>query len=119
MAIMFEENTGQLVRKGSPRILTVVLHPRVFVAVMKVSRARMPVATFGALVGKVEPVGGKKQIMVVEVVPAELSLPAARAKAWENLKTRLAADDSDLELVGWFYADPGIGVFPSQVDAVE
>ncbi len=79
----------------------------------------MPAPTFGALVGKVGHTGGAARLAAVEAVPMELSLPSARARAWENLKERLAADATGLQLVGWFYADPGIGVFPPQVDAVE
>lgn len=119
MALMLEENTGQLARKGNPRLLTVVLHPRVFSSVTRISRARMPAATFGALVGKVTRSGAMPQVAVVEAVPMEIALAAARNRSWQSLKERLGSEGAGLELVGWFYADPGIGVFPPQVDAAE
>src|SRR5436309_318784 len=116
MSIMLEENTGLLTRKGAPGSPTVVLHPRAYTTISKVARARMPAATFGALVGKTAVSGPDRQVAVAEAVPMDLDAKDAGLASWNLLKTRLESDEHGFRLVGWFCADPGIGARPAKVD---
>ena len=113
---MLEENKSLLIKKGSPGILTIVLHPRAYSTIAKVSRARMPSQTYGALIGKAALSGPTPHVAVSQAVPLEVDHGGSGLKAWEPLKARLAGDESGLGIVGWFCADPGIGVFPPPVD---
>jgi hypothetical protein len=106
-----------LVRKGKPdgnRV--VVLHSQVYIALFKLAVSRLPSRTLGVLLG--EPgIAGESDaprawITVREAVPLSLiSTPRGLAPDYtsrQNLDERLHSSES-LQIVGLFYADPGIG----------
>jgi LysM repeat protein len=87
----------------------------------------LPAETAGALKGTTgdRGAGGGVQIYITSVVP--LGLVSARSGVvpsqveWADLKARLAAEGAESggsaeRIVGWFYADPGIGIFPRRID---
>src|SRR6476620_1489769 len=112
---MVYENTSLLLKKGSPTLLAVVLHPRAYSTLLKVAKARVPQRTYGALVGKSSLSGPNPHIAISQIVPLEM-VDNSGLKGWQALSERLAGDENGLQLVGWFCADPGIGVFPQSVD---
>lgn len=118
MPAMLEENSGLLVKKGAPTLLRVVLYPRAFASVTKVSRARMPAPTFGALVGKLMQAGETPQLEITDAVPMELNPSGTGMTSWDTLKARVKDRRDGFRMLGWFYADPGTSIFPPRIDVV-
>lgn len=107
----------------------VALHTRAYTRLIESIRARLPSETAGALIGTTGDGGGDAvggvETYVTSVEP--LSLVSARLGVtpnqaeWDDLKARLASEGAESRgraerIVGWFYADPGIGIFPPRID---
>src|SRR5215213_1256036 len=114
-------------RKGRPTAGTkVAMRPQAYANLMSAARSSMPEETVGALIGKTYPSQrGQQWITVEDITPVEL-VPAGglgltiNRERWENLRTRFeGAEGGGLCIVGWFFADPGIGLFSSRVDVAE
>jgi LysM repeat protein len=106
-----------------PRI---VLPSQAYSKLIEGTRTRLPSETTGALVGTLQDRKGRAEVLITGAVPVGLvsSGPgvAPGEEEWAELKARLAseAEESaglDERIVGWFYADPGIGIFPPRIDA--
>lgn len=127
---MPEIDADLLVPRGTPGRKYepgVAFQTAAYTRLMESIRARLPAETAGALIGTTGDgdAGGDVQIHITSVVP--LSLVSARSGVvpsqveWADLKARLAVQGAeggaDAErIVGWFYADPGIGIFPRRID---
>ena len=116
-----EEESGVLVANGRPGIgVRVILPEQVYRQLLHDARANVPASTVGALIGEAQRGDAQDRIVVTEVLPlARVPDQATRlvqGKAeWDKLKARFA-DDSPARLVGWFYADPGLAIFPPRLD---
>jgi LysM repeat protein len=108
-----------------PRI---VLPSQAHSKLIEATRARLPSETAGALIGTLQDRDGRVEVLVtgavlVSLVSSGLGV-APGEEEWAELKVRLtseAAESAGLDerIVGWFYADPGIGIFPPRIDAAE
>jgi LysM repeat protein len=129
---MPELDDNLLVPRGTPAREDepgVALQTSAYSALMEFVQMRVPAETAGALIGTMRDgaASGRVQIHITSVTP--LSLVSARSGVvpsqveWEKLKARLAAEGGETKvdaerIVGWFYADPGIGIFPRRIDLV-
>ena len=129
------ETNSQPVEKGHPR-LRIALSPGSYLRVMEAARTRVPVETFGALVGRVgsRDASGQEWTVVEAAIPVKL-VPSGTElvpdmSAWNELTAR-AADTSRSaartssagsgssaapRIVGWFYSDPAVGIFEPRID---
>jgi len=114
-----DENKLLLVQRGKPAGATkVVMRSGAYALLMEAASANLPSETVGALLGAVsQPQRGQQRIVVRDVAAIGLA-PAGGLgltvdlAAWENLKKSLDdSGDEGMRLVGWFYADPGSGIF--------
>ncbi|HUS14669.1 MAG TPA: SH3 domain-containing protein [Chloroflexia bacterium] len=85
------------------------------------ARARLPLETIGGLVGWARGAGQSARIAIQTAVPLDLGLEgpnaALRRDTWERLEAEVAnVAPLGTGLVGWYYADPAIGVFPPRLD---
>ncbi len=90
---------------------------------MTVARVRMPSATEGLLIGSMQHSNGHEWAIIKEAEPVGLKSAKSELspyrKKLDSLEARLVqSDGNDLRVVGWFYADPGMGDFPSQAEMV-
>jgi len=82
----------------------------------------MPWETSGVLLGAARRTDdGRELVTISDAVPLSLVAlgkgAAPDAEEWKSLKARLAdPDNADLHIVGWFYCDPGIGLFQPRTD---
>src|SRR3954454_18908273 len=97
----------------------VVIPTEVYSAMLAAARARMPAETVGALLGKIQHTrSGETYFTLTDALPLRVpphevtSLNVIKA-AWHERTDEL---DGDVRPLGWFYADPGRGVFPSRLD---
>jgi hypothetical protein len=95
----------------------VVLHTRVYTTLVELARGIMPGETIGLLFGSVSRAGeassaGEARITVKEArgMPNDYSGGNISDSALERLLER-GNEEGGLEVVGWFYADPGVGMF--------
>lgn len=94
----------------------VVFHNHAYTTLMDKARAAMPRETVGLLTGSVqhEPTG-QALITVMEAQPLGLGTTGDRLVPGPHIideaRQQIAGHDAQLEVVGWFYADPGIGTF--------
>src|SRR3954452_19302234 len=114
-------------RKGRPATgPKVVMRSEAYASLMSAARAGIPEETVGALVGKIyRPPRRPIWITIEDIVPLELEpagglgLTVSR-EGWGKLKSRLQdAPNGALRILGWFYADPGLGLFRPRVDVAE
>src|SRR5438067_291671 len=118
-------------QKGRPAAgARVAMRSQAYASLMLLARQGMPEETVGALAGKVyRTQRGQEWIAVEDIAPVEL-VPAVGAhwamgltvstEAWDKLKARLDdAGDGASRIVGWFYADPGMGLFRPRLDVAE
>lgn len=89
------------------------------------AEARMPAEVAGALVGSKQTLAdGQEWTTVRAVAPVALEHIGVGlvldVVAWEALKLRLASERNPVEhILGWFYADPGLGIFPPRLDVAK
>jgi hypothetical protein len=110
----------------------VAFHSHAYAILMEEARSAMPSETLGLLFGTARASGyvglnwakpKNLRITVKEAVPVRL---ASRGDTLERhtlspklLGERAATRGHGLKLVGWFYADPGIGIFPPRISVEE
>jgi|GEM_PF-4906628 len=104
----------------------IVLRSQDYSTLIEETRARLPSETTGALVGTLQGRGGRAEVLItgavyVGLVSSGLGV-APSEEEWAELKVRLASEglgsaEGGERIVGWFYADPGIGIFPPRIDA--
>src|SRR3954466_1123983 len=122
-ATSFDEDSGLFLKKGTPTGNTlVVLQRQAYLEVTEASTQRMPWETSGVLLGAARRTDdGRELVTISDAVPLSLVAlgkgAAPDAEEWKSLKARLAdPDNTDLHIVGWFYCDPGIGLFQPRTD---
>jgi hypothetical protein len=114
------------VAKGHP-MGSIALRSQAYLEMLNLARGQLPWDAFGALLGwTVETDGGRLRWAIVEhVEPAKVVWVGAQvlpdARAWEELRRRLAKTNAEdqgdnLRIMGWFYADPAIGIFPPRIN---
>lgn len=116
-----------LIRKGqSPDpdgrvgVGVVALYSVAYRALLEVVHSRLPTETVGALLGRAYRSEEEEDWTIVEDTVAIGTVPSgARLRPTESelglLKDHLESK-SHLSIVGWFCADPGIGIFAPRVD---
>jgi LysM repeat protein len=129
------ETNSQPVQKGHPSV-RIAMSPGAYLRVMEAARTRLPVETFGALVGRTGATDANGQAWTVieaaipvKLVPSRTEL-APDMNSWNELTAR-AGDPSrgdarssstgsepstPRRIVGWFYSDPAIGIFEPRID---
>jgi LysM repeat protein len=119
----FDEDSGLFLKKGNPAGNTlVVVQRQAYARVTQASVERMPWETSGVLLGAAHSTAdGRELVIISDAVPLSLVAlgkgAAPNAEEWKSLKARLAdPDNTDLHIVGWFYCDPGIGLFQPRTD---
>jgi hypothetical protein len=131
---MYDADHERYVPVGTPARgdikLAVALNTRAYLRLLQSVRARLPSESVGALVGTIHAgdVAGERALMEIDeavpisMVSAGLGVAPSREE-WESLQTRLQAEGAEAgaesgrrRIVGWFYADPGIGIFPPRID---
>ncbi len=104
----------------------IVLRSQAYSRLLEATRARLPSETTGALVGTLQDREGRAEVLITGAVPVSLvssGLGVAPSEGeWAELKARLASEAAESaglgeQIVGWFYADPGTGIFPPRIDA--
>ncbi|MDQ3929568.1 MAG: hypothetical protein M3328_10535, partial [Chloroflexota bacterium] len=97
-------------RPGEHPDFSVAIDTEAYEAIMEASSANTPAETVGVLVG-VRYRHARRTLVRISDVRSLGLLPEQRApKISKEQRTGLAP--GALETVGWFYADPGIGIFP-------
>lgn len=115
---MYPNESFGLHIKGAPALSTrAVLHATVYGQLLHSARSRLPAETCGLLLGKVY---ASEAVRVADVTGYEL-LPAATASnptpaSMRDLLFSLESAQPDVEVVGWFCADPGVGLFPARIE---
>ncbi|HEX9988555.1 MAG TPA: LysM peptidoglycan-binding domain-containing protein [Chloroflexia bacterium] len=114
-----QEDAGLLVPNDKPTP-DIAFSAEAFSRLMDVCRARMPAETVGALVGISVVAEGRQRVTISDVEAMEF-VPAVQGiltlkQQWETLAAKVGAGQDNLCIVGWFYADPGMGVFPPRVN---
>lgn len=115
------ENTEQPAQKSYSAI-RVAIHSEAYSALIDAARARMPAETVGALVGSVLYIKNKALVTINRIAPIERGLSSlgmgALRQEWEKVNEPFDTKDSSSSssVVGWFYADPGMGVFPPRTE---
>ncbi len=106
-----------LVHKGRPDAGKIVIPSQVYVGLIEAAKTAMPAEAVGALIGN-RPAGGEwltiESAVPVELVPTGSGLAVGKSQ-WSRVKARLAGSE-DTRIVGWFYADPGVGIFSPRLD---
>jgi hypothetical protein len=114
-----------LLRKGQPDPSTVVVvHQEVYADLRRASVARLPGGTAGALLGNVQSMGGQNWYTVREAAALDLQFTenglTPEPRSLERLLSRVEDDGwRDFAIIGMFYADPEIGLFPARLDIGE
>jgi LysM repeat protein len=121
-----------LAERGHPTANIAMLR-EAFQALTKVALAQAPAESFGALVGKSsqssrfgsasannEIWGVIEEVTPVKLVAVQTGL-APDMQEWAALETRLAgsADEKAQSILGWFYADPAIGIFKPRANVMQ
>ncbi len=120
---MSVQDLNGLVRKGEPGgNVRVVLPSQAYTSLFKLAVDRLPSETIGVLIGEtllLDTEGGNQNwITIRDAVPLTLvstphGLGVDRA-AWQGLYNRLSNSYNEgydtLQVVGWFYAAPGVGM---------
>jgi hypothetical protein len=122
-----DEQRNRLVAKGKPAVM-IVFGQSAYVTLMESARSALRAESFGALVGRTGPAGGQgwttiEQAVSVQLVASGMGL-APDMRGWEELKKSLQEDKGgagasgvpERRIVGWFYADPAIGIFEPRID---
>ncbi|HVF98954.1 MAG TPA: hypothetical protein VND68_03885, partial [Chloroflexia bacterium] len=114
-----QEDAGLLAPKGEPTP-DIAFSPEAFSRLMEVCHTRMPAETVGALVGTSLVGRGRRRVEIsgveaVEFVPAVQGVLTLKQQ-WETLVSNIASAEVNLCIVGWFYADPGMGLFPPRLN---
>jgi hypothetical protein len=112
-----------LARKGRPKsAVRIIMYPQAYAGLMELVRGGMPVETAGLLVGTLQEQGGYTWLWVRSVEPLSvgyeglhLGFDPARVA---SVRDAIAAGSSPRP-VGWFYSDPGLGVFAPRLNLRE
>ncbi|HKP54423.1 MAG TPA: LysM peptidoglycan-binding domain-containing protein [Chloroflexia bacterium] len=114
--------------RGSNHEPHIVLRSQAYRRLLEATRSRLPSETVGALVGTFQDRGGRVEVLITGAVPISLVSSglgvAPNEEEWAELRGQIASEASELagldeRIVGWFYADPGIGIFPPRIDVAE
>ena len=117
---MMDHASIPLARKGRPRTaVRVIMFPQAYAALMEVASSGLPVETAGLLIGSVQEQGGYTWLWVRSIEPL--------AMQYENLQPGFdparviavrdaIASGTSPRPVGWFYSDPGMGVFAPRLN---
>ncbi|HET9492961.1 MAG TPA: hypothetical protein VFR15_01890, partial [Chloroflexia bacterium] len=120
-----DSDSSLLLRKGQPDPSTVVvLHQEVYADLRRAAVARLPGGTAGALLGNVQTMGVQRWYTVREAAPLDLQFTSSgltpERTSLERLRERMEGEGwRDLAVIGMFYADPEIGLFPARLDIGE
>jgi hypothetical protein len=118
-------DSSLLLRKGQPDPSTVVvMHQEVYADLRRAAVARLPGGTAGALLGNVQALGTQQWYTVREAAPLDLEFTenglSPERGSLERLRDRVESEPwQDLSVIGMFYADPEIGLFPARMDIGE
>ncbi len=112
-----------LARKGRPRsAVRVIMFPQAYGSLMEVARSGLPVETSGLLVGTIQEQGGYTWLWVRSIEPLAIVYDGLRPgfdrERLAAVRNAIAAGASPRP-VGWYYSDPGMGVFPPRLDLRE
>jgi hypothetical protein len=114
-----------LLRKGQPDPSTVVVvYQEVYADLRQASIARLPGGTAGALLGNVQAMGSQNWYTVRDAAALELEFTenglAPEPGSFGRLLERMEGEHwQDMSVIGMFYADPEIGLFPARLDIGE
>ncbi|HYP42179.1 MAG TPA: LysM peptidoglycan-binding domain-containing protein [Chloroflexia bacterium] len=114
-----QEDAGLLVPK-SDATPDIAFSAEALSRLMDVCRARMPAETVGALVGTSLVADGRQHVTIsgvqaIEFIPAVQGILTLKQQ-WETLAANVDSAEGNLGIAGWFYADPGMGVFPPRLN---
>ena len=118
---MIDSKSSLLAARGEPGApISVLLHPQVYNAIREATALRPSTATVGVLLGTETESEGHdlftvREALAVELIPNGLGVDPHKSDM-ERLEGRLkSASRKNLGIVGIFFADPGIGQFPSRL----
>jgi tetratricopeptide (TPR) repeat protein len=120
-----DNDSSLLLRKGQPDPSTVVvLHQEVYAELRQAAVARLPGGTAGALLGSVQAMGGQNWYNVREAATLDLQFTESGLTpdrvSLDRLRERMEGEPwHELSVIGMFYADPEIGLFPARLDIGE
>lgn len=118
---MIDATSSSLASKGRlDASIAIILHPQVYDAVREAASLRPSSATVGVLLGTENRSNGQALVSVKEAVAVELLPNGAGVDPhkhdMEGLQARLSSETGkNLQIIGVFFADPGIGHFPSRL----
>ncbi len=124
MYTMTTESFDTPIQRGEPAGNTrVAIYPQLYAKVVEAARVRTPAETVGVLLGHSRSAGNEDWIVVEDIAPLNLTLARSGMVPdkleWSDLMARYADGAGNLRPMGWYYADPGLGVFQPRLDIGE
>jgi hypothetical protein len=117
-----------LVPKGEPLDNPCIIFPsKAYLALLTAARTQSPRETAGALVGIMNRAGSGQRVEIAQIHPIRLINKGLGLfpdpAEWEALRANLEETARQRRggkrcLAGWYFADPGLGLFPPRIDLI-